>query len=149
MIRLNLPQYSFRLKSKENKLYIFDPLRKKDILLTEEEWVRQNFVQFLIQEKSYPPTLIGVEKQIKLGKLIKRCDILLFDRKGQPSAIVECKAPQVKIGQETFDQIARYNMGLRAKYLVVTNGMQHYCCLMDHKAETFVFIEELPEYSKN
>ena len=149
MIRLNLPQYSFRLKSKENKLFIFDPLRKKDILLTDEEWVRQNFVQFLIREKSYPPALIGIEKQFKLGKLVKRCDILLFDRQGKPSVIVECKAPQVMVGQDAFDQIARYNMELRAKYLIVTNGMQHYYCLMDHDKQTYVFLEDLPEYSKN
>lgn len=149
MIRLNLPQYAFRLKSKENKLYIFDPVRKKELLATPEEWVRQHFVQYLIQEKDYPASRIAIEKQFKLGKLTKRYDLLIFDRQGKPEVIVECKAPQVRISQDTFDQIARYNLGLQAKYLVVTNGLQHYYAQMDHVRESYIFLKELPKHAKN
>lgn len=149
MVRLNLPRYPFRLKSKENKLYIFDPIRKKDVVLTPEEWVRQNFAQYLINEKDYPASLIGIEKQFKLGKVVKRYDLLLFDRSGQPHIIVECKAPQVAINQDTFDQIARYNLGLEAKFLVLTNGLNHYYCQLDHERESYVFLKELPKYCKN
>ena len=149
MIRLNLPQYPFRLKSKENKHYIFDPIRKKEVVLTPEEWVRQNFAQYLIREKGYPASLIGVEKQFKLGKVVKRYDLLLFNRQGQPEVIVECKAPQVSISQDTFDQIARYNLGLKAKFLVVTNGLDHFYCQLDHERESYVFLKDLPNYAKN
>lgn len=147
MTNLNLPKYSFRIKNRENKLYIFDKIRKKDLLLTEEEWVRQNFVSYLHEDKKYPLSLIALEKQCKVNDLVKRTDILVFDKTGSPYIIVECKAPQIQISQDTFDQIARYNMKLNAAYLIVTNGLQHYFCQMDHKAMRYQFLKEIPDYA--
>lgn len=147
MTNLNLPKYSFRIKNRENKLYIFDKIRKKDLLLTEEEWVRQNFVSYLHEDKKYPLSLIALEKQCKVNDLVKRTDILVFDKAGSPFIIVECKAPQIQISQDTFDQIARYNMKLNAAYLIVTNGLQHYFCQMDHKAMRYQFLKEIPDYA--
>ncbi len=148
MINLNLPSYSFKIKNKENKLYIFDIIRKKNIMLTPEEWVRQHFIHYLIEEKKYPKSLIAVEKQLTINNLSKRTDILIFDNKGLPNIIVECKAPSIKISQNTFDQIARYNLKLKAKYLIVTNGLQHYYCKMDHQKMQYDFLKEIPIYSK-
>lgn len=147
MTNLNLPKYSFRIKNKENKLYIFDRIRKKDLILTDEEWVRQNFVSFLHEDKKYPLSLIAIEKQCLVNELIKRTDILVFDKSGAPHIIVECKAMHVKISQDVFDQIARYNMTLKAKYLVVTNGLEHYYCQMNHDLKQYDFLKELPNYS--
>ena len=149
MTNLNLPTYSFKIKSKENILYIFDILRKKNVVLTPEEWVRQNYIQFLISEKKYPKSLIAIEKQLKINNLIKRTDILIFDKNGLPYIIVECKSPKVKITQDVFDQIARYNLKLQAKYLIVTNGIQHFYCQMDHQQMKYDFLKEIPNYSKN
>ena len=147
MTNLNLPKYTFRIKNKENKLYIFDKIRKKDLVLTEEEWVRQNFVSYLHEDKKYPLSLIAVEKQCRVNDLIKRTDILVFDKTGSPHIIVECKAPQVQINQDTFDQIARYNMKLNATFLILTNGLQHYYCQMDHVAQRYTFLKEIPNYA--
>ena len=147
MTNLNLPKYSFRIKNKENKLYIFDRIRKKDLVLTDEEWVRQNFVSFLHEDKKYPLSLIAIEKQCLVNELTKRTDILVFDKTGAPHIIVECKAMHVKISQDVFDQIARYNMTLKAKYLVVTNGLEHYYCQMNHDLKQYDFLKELPNYS--
>lgn len=146
MTNLNLPKFSFRIKNRENKLYIFDKIRKKELLLTEEEWVRQNFVSYLHEHKKYPLSLIALEKQCTVNDLVKRTDILVFDKTGSPYIIVECKAPQVQISQDTFDQIARYNMKLNATYLIVTNGLHHYFCQMDHKAKQYQFLQEIPNY---
>ena len=146
MTNLNLPKFSFRIKNRENKLYIFDKIRKKNLLLTEEEWVRQNFVSYLHEHKKYPLSLIALEKQCTVNDLVKRTDILVFDKTGSPYIIVECKAPQVQISQDTFDQIARYNMKLNATYLIVTNGLHHYFCQMDHKAKQYQFLQEIPNY---
>ncbi|MCF6296538.1 MAG: type I restriction enzyme HsdR N-terminal domain-containing protein [Flavobacteriaceae bacterium] len=148
MVNLNLPRYSFKIKNKENKLYIFDIIRKKNIVLTPEEWVRQHLIHYLIEAKNYPKSLIAIEKQLKINNLIKRTDILVFDNLGQPSIIVECKAPSIKISQDTFDQIARYNLKLQAKYLIVTNGLQHFYCKMDHEKMQYDFLKEIPNYSK-
>jgi hypothetical protein len=147
MQKLNLPNYKFKLKSNENKTLIFDNLRKKYMILTPEEWVRQHFVQFLIEEKNYPPTLIAIEKQVVVNNLKKRSDILVFNKEGNPDIIVECKAPKIKITQATFDQIARYNLKLSANFLIVTNGLTHFYCKMDFKKETYVFLKEIPNYS--
>jgi hypothetical protein len=116
MQKLNLPNYKFRVKSNENKTLIFDNLRKKYMVLTPEEWVRQHFVQFLIQEKKYPVSLIALEKQLTINNRKKRTDILVFNKEGYPEIIVECKAPKIKITQATFDQIARYNLKLKANF---------------------------------
>jgi hypothetical protein len=148
MIKLNLPDFDLKIKSKENKYFILDIIRKKYVVLTPEEWVRQNFLHFLIDHKKYPVSLIAVEKQLKINNLSKRTDILIFDKNAQPDIIVECKAPSVRISQDTFDQIARYNLNLKAKYLIITNGLQHYFAKMDQKEKKYEFLEDIPEYSK-
>jgi len=125
---------------------IFDEIRKKFILLTPEEWVRQHVVQFLLQDKKYPKSYINVEKLIKIKNLSKRYDGVVFQRNGEIFLLIECKAPEVPISQQTFDQIARYNLVLKAKYLMVTNGLNHYFCQMDFENEKYVFLKELPEY---
>ncbi len=149
MVNLNLPNYSFKIKNRENKLYIFDIIRKKNVVLTPEEWVRQHFIHYLIEEKNYPKSLVSVEKQLKFNNLVRRTDILIFNNLGLPFIIVECKAPNVKISQDAFDQIARYNLKLQAKYLIVTNGLQHFYCNMDHQKMQYNFLKEIPKYSKN
>ncbi len=146
MQNLNFPTYSFRFKNSENKVSIFDEIRKKFILLTPEEWVRQHVVQFLLQDKKYPKSYINVEKLIKINNLIKRYDGVVFQPNGEIFLLIECKAPEVPISQQTFDQIARYNLVLKAKYLMVTNGLNHYFCQMDFENEKYVFLKELPEY---
>ncbi|PWG04852.1 type I restriction enzyme HsdR N-terminal domain-containing protein [Polaribacter aquimarinus] len=146
MQKLNLPTYDFRLKSSENKTLIFDNLRKKYLVLTPEEWVRQHFVLFLINEKKYPNSLIAIEKQLVINNQKKRTDILVFNKKGKHDIIVECKAPSIKITQDTFDQIARYNLKLKANYLIVTNGLSHFYCKMDFENQTYVFLKEIPDY---
>ena len=147
MQNLNFPNYSFRFKNSENKVSIFDEIRKKFILLTPEEWVRQHVVQFLLQDKKYPKSYINVEKLIKINDLSKRYDGVVFEPNGEIFLLIECKAPEVPISQQTFDQIARYNLVLKAKYLMVTNGLNHYFCQMDFENEKYVFLKELPEYS--
>ena len=146
MKQLNFPPYSFRLKNSENKMAIFDEIRKKFIILTPEEWVRQHVVQFLLQDKKYPKSYINVEKIIKINDLTKRYDAVVFRPNGSIFLLVECKAPEVPISQNTFDQIARYNMVLEAEYLMVTNGLNHYFCKMDYANEQYQFLRELPEF---
>jgi len=143
---LNLPTYNFKLKSNEKQTLIFDILRKKYFVLTPEEWVRQHIVQYLLHEKKYPSTLIALEKQLLVNNQKKRTDILVFNALGLPHLIVECKAPHIPITQETFDQIARYNLKLNASYLMVSNGLTHYFCKMDFEKESYVFLAELPAY---
>ena len=146
MQELNFPTYSFRFKNSENKVAIFDEIRKKFIILTPEEWVRQHTVQFLLQDKNYPKSYLNVEKILKINELSKRYDIVVFLPTGEIFLLIECKAPEVNITQKTFDQIARYNLTLKAKYLMVTNGLNHYFCQMDFEKEKYVFLEELPEF---
>jgi type I site-specific restriction endonuclease len=146
MQKLNFPSYSFRFKNSENKVSIFDAIRKKFIILTPEEWVRQHVVQFLLEEKKYPKSLINVEKVLMVNGLRKRYDIVVFNPNGTIFILIECKAPEVKISQGTFDQIARYNMTLEAEFLMVTNGLNHYFCLMDFENEKYEFLRELPNY---
>jgi hypothetical protein len=147
MQKLNFQQYDFRFKNSENKVSIFDEIRKKFIILTPEEWVRQHVVQFLLEEKKYPKSLINVEKVLKVNGLRKRYDAVVFNLNGSIEVLVECKAPKVKITQATFDQIARYNMTMNAKFLMVTNGLNHYFCQMDFENEKYVFLNQLPEYN--
>lgn len=149
MQKLNFPSYSFRFKNSENKVSIFDDIRKKFIILSPEEWVRQHTIQFILQEKNYPKSHLNVEKIVKLNDLTKRYDIVVFQPNGELFLLVECKAPNVKITQETFDQIARYNLKLKAKYLMVTNGLNHYFCQMDFENEKYIFLAELPNFSSH
>lgn len=145
---LQFPSYKFRFKNSENKVAIFDEIRKRFIILTPEEWVRQHVVQYLLSEKKYPKSWINVEKQIKMNGLTKRYDVVVFNPNGSIFLLVECKAPQIKISQETFDQIARYNLALKAEYLMVTNGLEHYFCQMDYENENYHFLQELPQPNK-
>ena len=145
MQKLNFPSYSFRLKSSENKTLIFDIVRKKYVVLTPEEWVRQHTIHFLHFEKKYPLSLMAVEKQLKIHALTRRTDIVLYKNDGKPFIIVECKAPSVEISQGVFDQIARYNMALNSELLMVTNGISHYYSYLDHQNETYQFLPELPD----
>ncbi len=146
MIKLNFPNYSFRFKNSENKVAIFDEIRKKFVVLTPEEWVRQHVVQYLLLEKKYPKSLINVEKLVKVNGLNKRYDIVVFQPNGEIFLLIECKAPEVAISQQTFDQIARYNLQLNAQFLMVTNGLNHYFCQMDFENEQYVFLREAPEF---
>ena len=146
MQKLNFPVYSFRFKNSENKVAIFDEIRKKFIILTPEEWVRQNVIQYLLQEKKYPKSYINVEKLIRINDLKKRYDIVVFQPDGTIFLLIECKSPEVKISQETFNQIARYNITLKAKYLMVTNGLNHYFCSMDFEKEDYIFLNQLPNF---
>lgn len=149
MQNLNFPTYSFRLKNSENNTHIFDVVRKKFVVLQPEEWVRQHCIQYLIQEKNYPISLINVEKVILINGLKKRYDIVVFNPNGSLKLVVECKAPKIKISQTTFDQIARYNLTLKAPYIMVTNGLNHYFCTMNHDFESFEFLQNLPDYNTN
>lgn len=146
MQKLNFPVYSFRFKNSENKPLIFDEIRKKFVVLTPEEWVRANVVQFLLHEKKFPHSLMNVEKHLKLNQLTKRYDVVIFNKDGSIFLVVECKAPSVPITQLTFDQIARYNLALKSEYLMVTNGLEHYFCQMDYTNARFDFLKEIPDY---
>ncbi|MAP80725.1 MAG: restriction endonuclease subunit R [Aequorivita sp.] len=146
MQKLNFPQYSFRFKSSENKTLVFDEIRKKFVVLEPEEWVRLHAVQFLLKEKKYPKSLINVEKQLKLNNTVKRYDVVVFKNDGSIFLIVECKAPSIPITQNTFDQIARYNMALQAEFLMVTNGLEHYFCEVDFKNKRYNFLKDIPPY---
>ena len=146
MQKLNFQLYNFRFKNSENKVSIFDEIRKKFIILTPEEWVRQHVVRYLLEEKKYPKSLINVEKVLSVNGLRKRYDIVVFNPDGSIFVLVECKAPEIKTAQATFDQIARYNLALKAQFLMVTNGHNHYFCQMDFENEKYDFLKELPDY---
>nr|WP_299342123.1 type I restriction enzyme HsdR N-terminal domain-containing protein [Allomuricauda sp.] len=145
---LNFPKYSFRIKSSENRLSVFDIVRKKFVALQPEEWVRQHTLHFLVETKGYPISLVNVEKQLVVNQLKKRYDIVVFDSTGKVEILVECKSPEVSISQGTFDQIARYNFELHAQYLMVTNGFNHYYCKMDFINEKYSFLKEIPDFRR-
>ena len=144
--QLNLPIAVIKTKLVKGTMQVFDVVRKNYFQLNPEEWVRQNFIHFLNIEKNYPIGLMGVEKMVKYNNLQTRADIILYNSEGSPTMIVECKAPDVKITQDTFDQIAKYNYKLKVKFLVVTNGMQHFCCEMDYEKNTNCFLKEVPAF---
>ena len=135
MLPLNFPAYYFRFKNSENKVYIFDVIRKKFVVSQPEEWVRQHWVHHLIEGKKYPKSLINVEKQLVINSLKRRYDIVVFNSDGSIRILIECKAPKIKIDQTTFDQIALYNMSLKAEYLIVSNGLEHFYCKMDFEQD--------------
>jgi hypothetical protein len=143
---LNLPQYSFRISGKEGSQMILDPIRRKFVKFTPEEQVRQNFIQYLINEGGYPPGLMGIEVMFSLNKLKRRIDILIHNRAGEPVMIVECKAPEITIDDTVFEQIATYNMKFKVPYLVVTNGIHHYACKIDHENMKFDYLLVIPLY---
>ncbi|MEB3004725.1 type I restriction enzyme HsdR N-terminal domain-containing protein [Capnocytophaga sp. G2] len=146
MQALNFPIYEFRFKSNENKSYIFDVIRKKFVVLTPEEWVRQHVIHFLLEEKKYPKSLMNVERRIQVNHLIKRYDIVLYRSDGSIFLVVECKAPHVEITQEVFDQIARYNMTLKAENLMITNGLKHIFYQINGEKKAYIFLKELPDF---
>ena len=146
MQQLNFPSYTFRFKNSENKVAIFDEIRKKFVILTPEEWVRQHVIRYLLEEKKYSKSYINVEKTISINGLTKRYDVVVFKPNGNIFLLVECKAPEVSISQNTFDQIARYNLTLESEYLMVTNGLNHYFCQMDFENERYDFLRELPNF---
>jgi type I site-specific restriction-modification system R (restriction) subunit len=145
---LNLPTYFFRLKEDKGKKYIFDEIRRRFVLLTPEEWVRQHMVNFLIGTKNFPRLLISVEKGFNQNRNRQRYDLLIYNRLGNPIMIVECKAPGIEINQQVFDQAGRYNNKHRAAYLLVTNGMKHYCCLINLENKQYSFLKDIPDFSE-
>lgn len=148
LLRLNFPEnYQFRLKQIEEIPYIFCSIRKKWLILTPEEWVRQHTIQFLIQTKKYSQSAINSEVIVEITGMKKRSDVVVF-AKQKPFLIVECKAPSIPITQSTFDQIARYNLKLNADFLMVSNGISHYYCQMDYENQTYIFLPDLPEAIK-
>ncbi|MGX1024767.1 type I restriction enzyme HsdR N-terminal domain-containing protein [Flavobacterium sp. CS20] len=146
MQNLNFPKYDFRFQKYNDKIRIFSVLRKKFIVLTPEEWVRQHCVNFLIEEKGCSTALMNEEKKVVINNMSKRYDIVVFEPNGKIQLVVECKSPEVEINQETFDQIARYNLSLNAQYLMLTNGLNHYFCQLDYKNESYIFLQELPKF---
>ncbi|RZK69890.1 MAG: type I restriction enzyme HsdR N-terminal domain-containing protein [Pedobacter sp.] len=145
-IELNLPEYPFKITEKGSRYFIFDEIRKKHLVLTPEEWVRQHFIQYLINHKKFPKILIQIEGGLQLNQLQKRTDIVVFNHSGSRIMIIECKAPSVKISQNVFDQAARYNSIHKTKWLLVTNGIQHCYSQIDHLNNKFSFIKELPDF---
>ena len=148
MIRLNLPTFQINLAGTRQHPTIFDILRRKHVALTPEEWVRQHFIHFLIEQKGYPNTLLANEVQLKIGDKSMRADSVLYDTDLHPRMIIEYKAPSVQLTQRMFDQISVYNMLLHVDYLIVSNGLQHYCCRMDYEHNTYTFIHNIPAYNE-
>ncbi|WP_420580661.1 type I restriction enzyme HsdR N-terminal domain-containing protein [Reichenbachiella sp.] len=146
MEELNLPRFPFKVKETENGRKIWDEFRKKYVVLTPEEWVRQHFLKFLNDYLKYPKSLLKTEFEIRYNQLKKRPDIVAYDNTGNPLMVVECKAPEVNISEATFQQAAIYNQTLKAKYMVITNGMDHFCCEQNEKTGTFDFVEKIPVY---
>ncbi len=146
MIQLNLPEYPIKLGGTAEKPTIYDVLRKKHVKLTPEEWVRQHFVHLLIDGKGYPGALMANELQLKVGEKSLRADTVLYDNSLRPRMILEFKAPHIPITQAVFDQITAYNQLLHVDYLVVSNGMDHYCCRMDYENKTYHYLKDIPDY---
>lgn len=146
MLALNLPIFPVKVTERNGKRLIFDTVRKKYVALTPEEWVRQHFVNYLITEKGYPAELVANEVSIKLNQTHKRCDTVVYNRYLAPLVVVEYKSPMVAITDCVFDQIVRYNMVLTVPYLIISNGLSHYCCQIDYKTQTYRFLEEIPCY---
>ena len=146
MEKLNFPMFNFPIKSKENKNFIFDSVRKKWLILSPEEWVRQHCVQYLINHKGYPLGLIQLEKKLKVNQTEKRYDIVCFNRRGKINLLVECKRPDVKITQRTFDQISQYNYTLKSNFIMITNGLEHYFCKIDFENKKYIFLDKLPSF---
>jgi type I site-specific restriction-modification system R (restriction) subunit len=146
MLKLNFPDYPFRLAIDAGKQMIFDRIRKRFVALTPEEWVRQHLLWFLMDNKSVPENMIAVEKQISINGRPKRFDIVVFARTSAAILLVECKAPSVKITETTFDQAARYNLNLHAGYFVLSNGLSTYCCTINYNTRSYSFLPEVPDY---
>jgi len=148
MMQLNLPTYECRLREQNGRQQIFDVLRRRYVALTPEEWVRQHFVHYLIEHKGYPKGLLANEVDLRVGEKHLRCDTVLYDKALHPKIIVEYKAPDIAITQKVFNQITVYNMLLHVDYLIVSNGMQHYCCQMDYEQNRYMFLSDIPNYDQ-
>lgn len=148
MQALNLPGYETKICEREGRQHIFDPLRKSYVALTPEEWVRQHFVNYLCNNRNFPAALMGNEVSITLNGMKRRCDTVVYDKELRPRVIIEYKAPSVKITKEVFAQISRYNLTLKVDYLIISNGLQHYCCKMNYEKGSYQFLQEIPEYEK-
>lgn len=146
MIQLNLPAAPLEFRNEAGKLYVFDPIRKRHLVLTPEEWVRQHLIYFLYEHKKFPKSLFRVERGLKYNTLSKRTDIVIFDRDGNPFLLVECKSPQAGINEAVFRQAAAYNNTLKAPYYMLSNGLKHYCCRVDHASGESAMIPELPDF---
>lgn len=144
MIQLNLPPFEHKIKEIEGKICIFDVIRRKYLVLTPEEWVRQHFVHLLVNQYQYSKNLIRLEGGLKYNQLQKRSDIVIFDEFGQPSLLIECKAPEVSINQAVIEQASRYNHTLRCRYLAITNGLKTFCFEMDYATQGFKQMQDLP-----
>ncbi len=147
-MKIRFPTYNFRFKKAGDQTLIFDIIRKKFVKTTPEEIVRQHFIHYFIHEKKVPKGLISIEKSLHLNQLQKRYDLVIFNQAGQPVLILECKAPDIRITQKAFDQVARYNMVLQVKYLVVSNGSECYCCQLDLEKGEYMFLEDIPDYDQ-
>jgi len=141
-------KYPIKIITKDKKKYIFDVIRKKHIVLTPEEWVRQNFIKYLVEEKAYPSGLIGVEQQLPGNDQNFRTDIVIYSRTAKAIMIIECKSEKIKISQDVFDQAAKYNFQFKANYLVVTNGINHYICKLNYQEKSYIFMKEVPDYKE-
>lgn len=146
MNRLNLPSYEFKIMKEGGRNLILDIIRRKYVVLTPEEWVRQHFLNYLINDLSYPKSLFRVESGLKFNHRQKRSDILVHDRKGNPWMLIECKSSDIKLTQKAFNQIAVYNMTIGARYLAVTNGLVHYCCLAGAPGQSATFLKDFPTF---
>ncbi len=148
MQQLNFPHFDFKIRNFNNREKIFDPVRRKYVMLTPEEWVRQHLILYLTGIKGYPLSIIGVERQLMLNKLPKRFDLVVYSRNANPLLLVECKAPGIEITEKTFDQAARYNILLKAEYFLITNGLEHYTCRIDYVHKQYIFIQEIPDFGQ-
>jgi len=147
MQELNFPKYEFRIKKELSRTYIFDEIRRSYVILTPEEWVRQNLLKYLVHEKAYAKGLLKIEHTLHINNLTKRCDILVYNKTAKPVMIVECKAATVKISQDTFEQIAVYNLNLKVNYLLITNGLTHFCCYYDFQTLKPLFLDNIPAFT--
>lgn len=145
--KLNLPQAPLKTKKEGRHTLVFDPLRNRYVTLTPEEWVRQHFTHYLITQKGYPKGCIGNEISLRVADMKKRCDTVVYDVQARPLVIVEYKAPNVAITQSVFDQTWRYNLPLRVPYIIISNGMQHFCCHINYEKNACEFLKEVPEYN--
>lgn len=147
MLTLNLPAFPIKVDNRDGRTVVFDVIRRRYVALTPEEWVRQHFVHFLLEHKGYPQALLANEVQVQLNGTKKRCDTVLYRRDLTARMIIEYKAPEIVITQKVFDQITRYNMVLKVDYLIVSNGLQHYCCRIDYEQNSYTFLEDIPMYT--
>lgn len=147
MFALNLPKTQLKIMRDNGKMSVWDILRRKYVALTPEEWVRQHFVHYLVEHKGYPAAMLANEVSITLNTTTKRCDTVLYDHQVKPRMIIEYKAPTVALSQRVFDQISRYNIVMHVDYLIVSNGLQHYCCRMDYEHRTYQFLTSIPDYN--